>query len=195
MPKAVIGIGGKKRAGKSTLADFIRKKAAMKGMVVEEVSFAQPIKDMLQVVFRYEVPLSTFVDDSRKQDKVEVAPGVYMTVRQLLQQVGTDCFRNVIHQDFWVHRGMGLIKASSADIVVVPDVRFANELVALKEIGQTVYVSRQRLPNEPEDNDTHPSEKELETLVNDFDYFIGASSGEVERLETFAYGIVSRICS
>lgn len=51
--KVIIGIGGKKRTGKSTLAEYITRAFAMKGKQVEEVSFAEPIKRMLQEVFRY----------------------------------------------------------------------------------------------------------------------------------------------
>lgn len=182
--KKIIGIGGKKRAGKSSLAKYIIQAAMSRGWQVEEVSFAEPIKRMLHEVFRYEVPWSTFLEDSRKQDKVEIVPGFYMTVRELLQKVGTECFRDVIHKDFWVARGMTSIMHSSSDIIVVPDVRFTNELVALNNVGTTIFVNKITEEILPVDN--HPTEKELDTIKHGFNYFLEVKQGDMKRLEDFA---------
>ena len=188
--KAIIGIGGIKRSGKSTLGAYLTRAAARRSWVVEEISFAQPIKYMLQELFKYEVPYSTFIDDDRKQDKVEIVPGVYMTVRELLQQVGTDCFRDHIHRDFWVARGMHKIKASPADIVIVPDVRFANELVPLKEAGHTIFVEKL---GDDQPIDPHPSEMELSTIKSEFDYLVQAPAGHTGILQDWADEFILRL--
>lgn len=189
--KRVIGIGGLKRSGKSTLADYITMACAMRGWQVQEVSWAQPIKEMLQEVFRYEVPYSTFIHDDRKQDKVEVAPGVYMTVREMLQKVGTECFRDVIHKDFWVARGMAKIKSASADIVIVPDVRFPNELIALGDVPcTTIYIDRPKFTREL---DLHASETELVNMRNHFDTEFINTEDSLEDLQEFATELVASI--
>ena len=189
--KTVIGIGGKKRAGKSTLAGYIAEMAALRRFITEEVSFAQPIKEMMQVVFKHEVPWSTFIADDRKQFPVEIAPGEYMTVRQILQLVGTDCFRNIIHPDFWVARGIAKIKTSPADIVLVPDVRFGNELQALKQLGTTVFVEKTS-ELEPE-LDLHPSEMELDKIRNGFDVELVAPEGNFSVMKEFAATFVQSL--
>lgn len=191
MAKHIVGIGGKKRAGKNTLADYIEKYAhTYRAWAVEQVSFAQPIKEMLQTVFKHEVPLGTFIDDSRKKDKVEIAPGAFMTVRELLQKVGTDCFRDIIHRDFWIHRGLAKIQASAADIVIVPDVRFANEMHLLNEVGTTIYIER---PDTGQDSDQHPSEKELDTIKGDFELFLSVPTGRMDMIEQYADEFVQRL--
>ncbi len=191
MAKLVLGIGGKKRAGKSTLAHEIYVAVAIRGLTFEEVSFAQPIKEMLRELFSSEVPYSTFTDDARKQDKIEVAPGSFMTVRELLQKVGTDCFRDIIHQDFWVARGIGKIKSSSADIVVIPDIRFENELNVINELGMSIYV--EKLTKKILPIDTHPSEMELNGMIDNFDMQVVAEEGDLEILVNLAYGIIKDI--
>lgn len=188
--KTVIGISGQKRAGKSTLAEYIKKACAVRGWTTRQVSFADPIKFMLREVFIKEVPFSTFTDDSRKKDKVLIAPGTYMTVREILQKVGTDCFRDVIHKDFWVYRGLAQIKGASEDIIIVPDVRFANELVALKNLGTTVFVERAGYEREI---DLHPSETELLELKSEFDYTLVSENGDLERLKEWADEFVLRL--
>lgn len=186
----LIGIGGKKRSGKSTFAKYLKLEAAKKGWVSEEVSFAAPIKAMMAEVFRHELSYATFTDDSRKVDRVEIVPGVFMTVREILQRVGTDCFRNIIHQDFWVARGMALAQSSTADLVIFPDVRFGNELQAIKEKGYTIYL--EKLTDDPQPMDNHPSEMELERIMDGFDHLVFAEEGEngLKMLEEVAEEVI-----
>ena len=125
------------KAPGSSLATPSWEAASSWGKTSEIVSFAQPIKEMLQTVFKNEYPYNTFIDDSRKNDKIEIYPTVFMTVRELLQKVGTECFRNIIHPNFWVGRGMAMISKCSSDFVLIPDVRFENELHAINNIGYT----------------------------------------------------------
>lgn len=188
--KKIIGIGGKKRTGKSTLTEKLRRAYAVKGKTVEEISFAEPIKNALQEIFRYEVPWSTFVDDTRKQDKIEIYPGTFMTVRELLQKVGTECFRNNIHPDFWIGRGMAKIDASTADVVIISDVRFENELALLNTVGTTIYIERPSL-DMPED--LHPSEKELDSIKQDFHRIFINDEDSLEAVEKFAKELVAKL--
>ena len=187
----VIGVGGKKRAGKSTLAEHIKQAAILRNMAVQEVSWAQPLKDMMRELFRYEVPQSTFVDDSRKTDLVEIVPGISKTVRELYQIIGTDLFREGLHPGFWLARGMAKIKGSCADLVVVPDIRFANELAAIKELGYTIYV--EKLTEKSVPIDLHPSEMELDSIVTDFDYYLEMKEGNTEGLKDWAYEFIGNL--
>jgi len=188
--KTVIGIGGRKQTGKSTLAEYLTQSCINRGWQSQVVSFAQPIKEMLQEVFRHEVPYKTFTDDKCKQVKVEIAPDVFMTVREMLQKVGTECFRSIIHTDFWVYRGIAKIKSSSADIVIVPDVRFENELRELNKLGTTIYIDR---PGMVMPEDTHPSETTLEKIKDEFDYTFVNWEDRQEVMEAFAHQIIRRL--
>lgn len=80
-----------------------------------------------------------------------------MTVRQLLQEVGTDAMRNVIHTNIWVNALFADYKAVDRRTVqdpddsnieypnwIITDLRFPNELEAVKQRnGITIRVVRQ----------------------------------------------------
>ena len=59
-----------------------------------------------------------------------------------MQIVGTDCVRNMIKSDFWVHRMRESIRLSQHDVVVIDDVRFRDEAELIKEMGGYVYLVR-----------------------------------------------------
>jgi hypothetical protein len=113
-----------------------------------------------------------------------------MTVREILQQVGTDCFRNIIHPDFWVYRGLAKIDACSDDVVIVPDVRFENELRVLNNRGCSIFVERSGYERE---EDNHPSEIELLKIKQDFDTILVSESGDLERMKEWADEFVKRL--
>ena len=79
-----------------------------------------------------------------------------ITVRQLLQEVGTEAMRNVIHPNIWVnalfadytHTETGIYNSQNGKILELPnwiitDMRFPNELEAIKQRGGiTIRVNR-----------------------------------------------------
>jgi hypothetical protein len=80
-----------------------------------------------------------------------------MTVRQLLQELGTDAVRNGLHPDSWVNALMsGYVPATAHWIIT--DVRFPNEFKAIQEKGGLlVRINRPMMPD-----NTHPSETALD---------------------------------
>lgn len=119
-----------------------------------------------------------------------------INVRQLLQEIGTDAMRDIIHPNIWVNAlmceykmsgGFGythdnnketsIIKTSSYPNWIITDVRFPNELKAVKDKkGITIRVNRYT-GHVGIDNDTHvvtdwqhPSETALDRAK--FDYII-----------------------
>ena len=107
-----------------------------------------------------------------------------MTVRDLLQKLGTECMRNGLHTNTWVnalfadytpmthsdHDPGGLVYPDW----IITDTRFENEAIAIKEKGGIII--RVDRPNRPPIN-THPSETGLDhwkfdyRIVNNSDIF------------------------
>ncbi len=89
------------------------------------------------------------------------------TPRMLLQQVGTECGRNILHPNVWVNALGSILKVSSSNLnVIIPDVRFLNEFNYLskrKAVLIRVQSNNQLIMN-------HPSETELDDVT--FDYVI-----------------------
>lgn len=191
MGKIIIGIGGQKRAGKNLVAETMSLQAQYNGLSTTISSFAYPIKDMLQYLFRNEVPEGTFTSDDHKQDLVNITPDSALSVRTLLQKVGTECFRDIIHPDIWVYRALYALPRFKENIIFFPDVRFENELKAIKKAGgHTIYVTR--LDYEMEE-DLHPSETELLRIQHMFDYQIKAKTQDVVTITNMSKFILTEI--
>ncbi len=86
------------------------------------------------------------------------------TIRYLLQQVGTEMFRE-LYPDVWINawkRRLSTVHrygAEEKDVVICPDVRFPNELKAIHDLGGVVI----RLTRAPfADVDQHESETALD---------------------------------
>jgi hypothetical protein len=199
----IVGIGGEKKAGKSTAAECLVNKHGF-----TELSFAHPLKKMCAEVFDIS---STYFTDPELKDQpfaypltitedhisaivnligatedsitlqqiyalAKVGPGkVVESPRKLLQFIGTDLIRECISQDFWV-------KALKHDIgqlvnVVIPDVRFASERAFLRSIGATLA-----LIDRPghHSSDSHSSENSLGDK-SEYDVIV-INDGSIEEL-------------
>ena len=97
-----------------------------------------------------------------------------MTVREVLQLVGTECMRNNLHQNVWVNSLFADYTEGSRWLIT--DTRFPNEAKAIKERGGIIL----RVNRDLESNtNTHPSETSLDNY--EFDYVIN-NNGTIEEL-------------
>lgn len=88
----LIGITGKARSGKNTVADLIRKEVPR---TFQLQAFADPIKRMLS-----ELGLTHEQLDGRLKEAVDSRFGV--TPRQMMQTLGTEWGRQMVNPDIWV---------------------------------------------------------------------------------------------
>jgi len=155
----LIGICGKKRAGKSTAADYL---CTTYGFI--DITWADPLK--LACMSLFSLPARHFYGDT--EDKEEFIPEWNMSGRRILQLVGTEMFRHQVCEDFWVRRGVREINSAAlygAEHVVMSDCRFPNEMKAIKELGgSTLRVIRSGFVAE----DDHESENALNDYVCDY---------------------------
>ena len=116
-----------------------------------------------------------------------------LTPRLLLQLIGTECGRNIIHPNIWVNALMNEYKPipikdlkEGNEVVmqqydlpnwVISDLRFPNELKAIKDRGGiTIRINRDSYLKS---NDVHESETALDNAT--FDYVI-ENNGTIEEL-------------
>lgn len=196
----IIGISGKARAGKDTLAKFIGEEFKRKyNRKFYEAAFAFELKNMC----KFQFGLS---DDQLWGDKKEIEDGRFMratlggdpeysifwTPREIMQELGT--FYRKIQTDFWIK---GLKKFLQNELLkghkdfVITDVRYRNEAEFIKgKKGVIIRVDRS-LDNEIQGAD-HKSETELDNY--NFDMCIG-NNGDLADLKIASYNIVNAIIS
>jgi len=139
-----------------------------------------PEWNTLDYLYRYNVPEPT--EDTIPLEISSVQKP--MSVRELLQKLGTDAIRDKFHPDTWVNALMVDYQPIHHDPLVMPnwiitDTRFINEAIAIKNAGGIIIrVDRPWIT--PKNN--HRSETELDNW--NFDYKIANVSDIKSLTET-----------
>jgi hypothetical protein len=156
----ILGLSGHRGAGKNTAARAIID--ALPYGMTSELPFAAALKDVVRRCFiPADWPLAT-ADLSEEINKAAMLP-CGKTVRQVLQMVGTDWFRD-LWPDAWINAWKVALAHQHTPYVLyvlVPDVRFPNELEAIQDMGGHVV----RLLRTPYPGDRHASEVALDTAA------------------------------
>lgn len=156
------------------------------------VHFADALKKATSAIFG--IPLSEMETESGKQSETEIVwpssqlrkvgntlehevvgyiphhpqggKPKMMTVREILQFVGTELFRLQMDPDIWV-KSIFRRRYRDDDIILVADCRFPNEASYSRERGLLIKVER----NTPHSEDQHLSETALDAY-NDYHYIV-----------------------
>lgn len=108
-----------------------------------------------------------------------------MTIREVLQVIGTDIFRNMIDYDVWA-KSIFRKNWGNIDLVIIPDCRFENEVKQVKDHGGFVM----RINRNTGLTDTHLSETALDNYM--FDSVID-NNGDLSELYYKAYSEAVRL--
>lgn len=175
----LIGISGHIGSGKSSTADYLIKKYGF-----QERTFAGPLKEACRALFL----LSDEQLYGSQEQKATADPRWYgASPRSILQFVGTDLLRNRLDEimsglgnDVFIHNfriWYSEFMAQGAHPVVVSDVRFPNEVDAIRSFGGKICrISRNQ-------RCVHASNHSSETSMLDIkaDYEID-NNGTIEQL-------------
>lgn len=142
----IIGIAGNKGSGKSTVAAMLKELDP----TFDVVQFADPLKDMAKLLCNRYLNMSLIDMDDESTKSMMTPLGV--TVRYMLQTLGTEWGRDCIDKEMWIK--IGLNRSIHA---IIPDIRYVNEAKAVRGKGGYVfYVDRHSSLS-----DTHLSETEM----------------------------------
>lgn len=130
----IIGIVGFLGSGKGTVGDIL-----IQNYGFYRLSFADAVKDAVSVIFSW--PRHLLEGDTQESREFREKPdafwskrfGYEVTPRYMLQLMGTEAGRDVFHKDIWIHALER--KLAMFDNVVVPDVRFPNEIDFIRKVG------------------------------------------------------------
>lgn len=170
MTKLIL-VSGKKRSGKDYSTSLLAGSLRSRGYSVEVKSFAEPMKQIVSVIFG--VSLGTIETAKNEphnfpvvmtQSNTEANAVRFSTdMRQILQRFGSDAMKPIFGDDVWARLMDQYVQSSSADFIIVPDFRFLIEHIPS---ATTIRIKC----NLAESADQHVSEIELDDFA--FDYVL-----------------------
>lgn len=135
----IIGVCGFIGSGKDTVADYL---VNIHGFKRE--SFASSLKDAVAAIFGWdrdmlegrtkEARICREQIDAWWAKRLDIPN---LTPRMVLQQMGTEVFRNHFHDDIWI-ASLEAKLAKTKENVVITDCRFPNEIKAIRNHGGLV---------------------------------------------------------
>lgn len=175
MNKRIIGFTGVAGSGKDTAAIELSKGHTN----VDLLAFSKPLKDACAILFGFtEEQLYDPVQKEVMDPKWERTP------RYILQWLGTDILRKHINDNIFLMNMSDRIAKSSADTIIITDVRFDNEAKLIRSLGGTIVkIVRPKVVKDAVTVDT------VTTVVKDTNYFQIAKEKVVETFK----GITARI--
>lgn len=158
----LIGLNGKKRSGKNTVADFMLEWAEEYNFPARQEAFADKLK--LSAASAFGLPTEEamfFCEDLKESGIITVASNEYhfeITGREFLQWYGTEAHRQLFDDRFWISQCLPEELDHKDELVIITDVRFSNEAEAIK-IADGDMIRVVRADNETDD--AHASEQPL----------------------------------
>ena len=172
----IIGIAGAAGAGKDTVADVLVAELAF-----TKDKFARPLKEILNNLFGWRMENW---DDPEWKELPNAACGMH-TPRYVAQTFGTDWGRNTIYPDIWVDAAM---RGVVSDRTVFSDVRFPNELAAIREAGgKLIFVEVSSGLSTLTEGSQHESESFLRVMRKEADAVLSMPRGHIEQLRILAF--------
>lgn len=174
MTPRVIGLySPAPQSGKTSVAAYLERHGYVR------VSFAEPLKDMAIVFLRHSGLSKSEAKNAVYSNKTAIVPELGLTVRQLLQTLGTEWGRECLHPNvwttIWLRRALETLAAGHK--VVCDDVRRENEAAAIRSLeGHLWRITRPGI----ERTTSHASEGALDNYSG-FDVHL-ANSGTLQDL-------------
>ncbi len=172
MKPILIGLAGRAKSGKDTVASIIKSQINKRGYGVKTIAFAAPLKRIVQELYAFDDQQMTQHDLKEAGDKRYPRPdGTFLSPREAMQILGTE-FGRRCYPNTWIDFGIRQAKkamkpdnhfnAEAAGVsVVFTDCRFINEAKAILDIGGEVW--RIRRPLADELPGMHASETEMDS--------------------------------
>ena len=140
----IVGIGYKKGSGKDQFASFMHTfiRCTQPGYCVKRVSFADKLKIISCELYHW-AGLETGIYYETHRDKKEISlPLIGKSPRQIWIEVGNKL--REVYPRTWIDFAL---RGVDADIIIISDVRFWNEALAIRNRGGTlVRIDRPHIP-------------------------------------------------
>jgi hypothetical protein len=172
LPPAIALIAPRMGSGKTTVATYLANRYGY-----QITPFAKPLRLMMTALltsFGVSAKDITFLLSDGKETPILEIPGT-PTPRRLMQLLGTDWGRKLVHDRIWVAAWEAL--ADQHEYVVADDCRFPNEYAAIRSIpgGQVWRITRQSAVI----TSVHASEGQLDAVAVDQELTNDGTAGEL----------------
>jgi hypothetical protein len=174
--KKILALTGLKGSGKDTAYKFIRR-------TFKQHRFANALKKMLtqMLVQAGYLPYQArmLIDHPvQKEEPLAILGG--KTPREAMQTLGTEWGRDIIHPDLWVNVTFSAIENDHRSQICITDLRFPNELQAIKDAGgKVVRITRPGVGATV--GAQHPSEAFISSMPADFEIVNDRSKAHLGR--------------
>jgi dephospho-CoA kinase len=168
----LIGISGKKRSGKNTMARVFME--TLNDLQIAQLAFGDVVKD--------EVCQACGVS----REFLEANKDLF---RPMLQWWGTEFRRKLHGDDYWIRRLFDKLGNLPGEIFIISDVRFLNEMQALTSVSGSTLIRIQRAVDFT-DMDKHASEVELDASAF---YYTIMNNGTLEEFERDCARFANRV--
>ena len=125
----IIAFTGPKQSGKSTAADYLI------GKGFKKLAFAEPIKDFVWYLLQGFSLKQDYIERLMTTHKEVVIPELGVSARYLMQTLGTEWGRTLIHPDIWTMWMSKRLATETAEYLVFEDVCFENEAALIRSMG------------------------------------------------------------
>jgi len=203
-----IALAGHKQTGKDESAKILTRLLAERGLTSRVTYFATPLKEFCIAVLGlprdkvygsdadkselsfiqwdklpHMLKLKYHPSNMASETKSHYREG-YMSIREVLQIVGTDIVREMLWSDAW--SSYPFRQKWAEDVILIPDCRFENEVDEVLKAGGTIL----RLERNTGLTDNHASELALDNYNFDFKY---ENNGSIAELESYLKGFLNAI--
>jgi len=184
----IIGLGHYSRTGKDTFANAaVAWFAANSKLRAKKIPFAWKLKQICHDLYAWDGMREPEFYDTLDGEKFRdiPLPTIGKTPVEIWVAMGTPAVRQNVYERTWIDF---LLKSDhQCDILVVPDVRFPNEVSAIRELGGTV----QKIVRPGYGPRNTVADKAL-LGYRDWDYIWGAH-GDIDKLRVEAYCIAAAV--
>lgn len=173
----VLGVHGRKRVGKNALGDILVEEYGF-----AQMAFADPLRQMLQVL-----PMPS---EYREDKKLETIPEYGKSYTELMQTLGTQWGREMVHDQLWINVAMQRVKLFEGlgyNNVVITDVRYENEARMIHDMGGGII---HLMGNRGVVANDHSSESTLPPQYLDY---VMVNNGTIEDLKHEAFRLMEQL--
>lgn len=188
----IIGLVGRARAGKDSFAGMLAEELFIRtGRRYILMAYATELKRRIQKDF--DLSYDQLWGDAKEEEdsRYPKKSGGYWTGREIMQFMGTDCFR-AVDDNYWVKELFKVIAEREFTHVIITDIRFSSEAQPVKDRnGFMIRVVSDREITNIVHNKAHASE----TSMDEYDGidFTVDNNGSLDDLRKVATQVVDFI--